>query len=66
MIYHENRLPTDNSNEISCLVCYFLKSSQLSKLLAAANYVMLYGFNSQNVRIMNPEDCDHTVSTEAV
>ena len=23
MIFHENRLPADDSHEISCLVCYF-------------------------------------------
>ena len=28
MIFHENRLPADNSHEISCLICYFLKSSK--------------------------------------
>ena len=25
MILHENHLPADNSHEISCLICYFLK-----------------------------------------
>ena len=23
MIFHENRLPADDSQEISCLICYF-------------------------------------------
>ena len=23
MIFHENRLPADDSHEISCLICYF-------------------------------------------
>ena len=32
MIFHENRLPAEDSHEISCLICYFLK------LLSAANY----------------------------
>ena len=25
MIFHENRLPADDSHEISCLICYFRK-----------------------------------------
>ena len=29
MILHENRLPSDNSHEISCLICYFLKSGKI-------------------------------------
>ena len=27
VIFHENRLP-DDSDKISCLICYFLKSSK--------------------------------------
>ena len=29
MIFHENRLPADDSQEMSCLVCYFWKSSKI-------------------------------------
>ena len=29
MIFHEYRLPADDSHEISCLICYFWKSSKL-------------------------------------
>ena len=29
MIFHENRLPADDSHEISCLICYFWKSSKI-------------------------------------
>ena len=29
MIFHENCLPADNSHEISCLMSYFLKSSNV-------------------------------------
>ena len=29
MILHENRLPADDYHEISCLICYFLKSSKI-------------------------------------
>ena len=29
MIFHENRLPADDSHEISCLICYFWKSNQI-------------------------------------
>ena len=29
MILHENRLPADDSHEISCLICYFGKSGKI-------------------------------------
>ena len=29
MIFHENRLPADDSHEISCLICYFWKSDKI-------------------------------------
>ena len=29
MIFHENCLPADDSHEISCLICYFWKSSKI-------------------------------------
>ena len=29
MIFHENHLPADDSHEISCLICYFWKSSKI-------------------------------------
>ena len=29
MILHENRLPADDSHEISCLICYSSKSSTI-------------------------------------
>ena len=29
MIFHENRLPADDSHEISCLICYFLKRGKI-------------------------------------
>ena len=29
MILHENRLPVDDSHELSCLICYFLKSGKI-------------------------------------
>ena len=38
MIFHENRLPVDNSHEISCLICYFKKKRQNLKMSSAANY----------------------------
>ena len=38
MILHENRLPADNSHEISRLIGYFLKKRQNLKLSSAANY----------------------------
>ena len=38
MIFHENRLPADDSHEITCLICYFWKAGN-SKLSSAANYI---------------------------
>ena len=29
MILHENRLPEDDSHEISCLICLFFKSGEI-------------------------------------
>ena len=29
MILHENRLPADDSHEISCLICYFCKNGKI-------------------------------------
>ena len=29
MIFDENRLPADDSHEISCLICYFCKSGKI-------------------------------------
>ena len=37
MIFHENRLPADDSREIPCLML-FLKKPQNLRLLSAANY----------------------------
>ena len=28
-IFHENRLPAEDSLEISCLICYFVKSGKI-------------------------------------
>ena len=27
MIFHENRLPADDSHEISCLICFFFEKA---------------------------------------
>ena len=29
MIFHENRLPADDSHEILCLICYFRKGGKI-------------------------------------
>ena len=29
MIFHENRLPADDSHEISCIICYFPKGGKI-------------------------------------
>ena len=31
MTFHENRLPADDSHDISCLICYFWKSDKIWK-----------------------------------
>ena len=38
MIFPENRLPANDSREISCLICYFWKKQQNLNLSSAANY----------------------------
>ena len=38
MISYENRLPADDSHEISYLICYFGKKRQNLILSSAANY----------------------------
>ena len=45
MILHENRLPEDDSHEISCLICYFWKSGKifncrLLQIIGGAIWVM--------------------------
>ena len=57
MIFHENRLPADDSHEISCLICVFLKKQQNLKLSSAANYrwcFMCYhfGFFPANIYVL--------------
>ena len=50
MILHKNRLPADDSHEISCLICYFLKSGKifncrLQQIIGGAlsvNYAIYY------------------------
>ena len=44
MVFHENLLLADDSYEIPCLICYFLKKQQNLKLSSVANKkVALYG-----------------------
>ena len=38
MIFRENRLPADDSHEISGLICYILKKRKKLKLSSAVNY----------------------------
>ena len=41
MIFHENRLPADDSHETSCLICDFLKMRQNLKLSSAALFGLI-------------------------
>ena len=38
MMFYENRLPTDDSHEISCLIRYYYKSGKNFKFSSAAIY----------------------------
>ena len=43
MVFHENRLPADDSHEISCLICYFEKSADAYReYLSDLVYLSLY------------------------
>ena len=47
MIFHENRLPADDSHEISCLIVFFEKSANLklssaAKIIGGALWVNMY------------------------
>ena len=42
MMFHENRLPADDSLEIAFLICYFEKKRQHLKLSSAASYRWLF------------------------
>ena len=33
MILHENRLPADDTHEISCLICYFEKAAKFETVV---------------------------------
>ena len=44
MIFHENRLPADDSHEISCLICYFWKKAAKFEIVVCSKLkVALYG-----------------------
>ena len=40
MIFHENRLPAEDSYDISCLIWYFLKKQRNLKLSSAAKVAL--------------------------
>ena len=56
MISHENRLPADNSHEISCLICYFSISS---KILNCCLLQIIGGALSQKLKMSY---CDGWIS----
>ena len=43
MKFHENRLPADDSCEISCLICYYEKVAKLEIVVCCKLKVVLYG-----------------------
>ena len=62
MILHENRLPTDDSHEISCLFCYFCKSGKffnccLLQIIGDALWVeSIFLLNSLKCFVMKKKD----------
>ena len=57
MIFHENRLPADDSHEISCLLCYFQKSCKifdcrLLQIIGGALWVNLFPADIFNLHII--------------
>ena len=54
MIFHENRLQEEDSHEISCLICYFLKSRKilncrLLQIIDGTLWVYLHQYVSMNL-----------------
>ena len=50
MIFHENRLPADDSHEIACLIYYFEKSAKFGIVVCCKFYVALYGLTSRRLK----------------
>ena len=46
MIFHENRLPADDSHETSSLICYFRKSAKF-EIVVCCKLGGVYGLNLQ-------------------
>ena len=55
MIFRENRLPADDSHEISCLICYFLKKS-IKSLICRLLQVIVISILFQVARQLDVED----------
>ena len=53
MLFHENRLPADDSHEISCLICYFRKNDKIWNCLL----LQIIG-GTLRVKWMDPDYCD--------
>ena len=45
MIFHENRLPADDSHEISCLIVIFEKAAKFEIVVCCKVKVALYGLS---------------------
>ena len=45
MRFHENRLPADDSHEISSLICYFEKAANFEIVVCCKLYVALSGLS---------------------
>ena len=60
MILHENRLPADDSHEISCLICHFEKASncRLLQIIGGALRVNMTGtMNKPALESKTIHDC---------
>ena len=53
MIFHENRLPADDSHEISCLNWLFLKNGQNLILPSAANCRWRFKLSALSLQVLH-------------
>ena len=65
MILHENRLPADDSHEISCLVGYFRKSGKilnchLLQIIGGALWVTLFNTSDLKKGLCKQSNIEHT------
>ena len=60
MIFHENRLPADDSHEISCLICYFEKAAKFEIVVCCKIIGCTLRINTKNDLFCSQLPCDCT------